>query len=89
MSKLSTINMQQIESSQIHSIGHDPVSNTLAIRFKSKGEPAALYHYQNVSAADYAAFSGAESIGSHFYHNIKPDTERYPFQRVNEKKDGE
>ncbi|WP_327212972.1 KTSC domain-containing protein [Yersinia aldovae] len=70
-------------------MGHDPISNTLAIRFKSKGEPAALYHYQNVSAADYAAFSGVESIGSHFYRNIKPDTDRYPFQRINEKKDGE
>ncbi|ENA1773847.1 KTSC domain-containing protein [Yersinia ruckeri] len=89
MSKLSAINMQQIESSQIHSIGHDPISNTLAIRFKSKGEPAALYHYQNVSADDYAAFSGAESIGTHFYRNIKTDTDRHPFQRINEKKDGE
>lgn len=89
MSNLSAISMKQIESSQIHSIGHDPVSNTLAIRFKSKGEPAALYHYQNVSADDYAAFSGAESIGSHFYRNIKPDTDRHPFQRINEKKDGE
>ncbi|HDL8434763.1 TPA: KTSC domain-containing protein, partial [Yersinia enterocolitica] len=37
----------------------------------------------------YAAFSGAESIGSHFYRNIKPDTDRYPFQRINENKDGE
>lgn len=89
MSNLPAISMKQIESSQIHSIGHDPVSNTLAIRFKSKGEPAALYHYQNVSADDYAAFSGAESIGSYFYRNIKPDTDRYPFQRINEKKDGE
>ncbi|MBS0056928.1 KTSC domain-containing protein [Yersinia sp. Marseille-Q3913] len=87
MSNLPAISMKQIESSQIHSIGHDPVSNTLAIRFKSKGEPAALYHYQNVSADDYAAFSGAESIGSHFYRYIKPDTDRYPFQRINEKKD--
>ncbi|HDL7813854.1 TPA: KTSC domain-containing protein [Yersinia enterocolitica] len=89
MSNLPAISMKQIESSQIHSIGHDPVSNTLAIRFKSKGEPAALYHYQNVSADDYAAFSGAESIGSHFYRNIKPDTDRYPFQRINENKDSE
>lgn len=82
MSNLPAISMKQIESSQIHSIGHDPVSNTLAIRFKSKGEPAAPYHYQNVSADDYAAFSGAESIGSHFYRNIKPNTDRYPFQRI-------
>ncbi|WP_281244995.1 KTSC domain-containing protein [Yersinia ruckeri] len=47
-----------------------------------------MYHYQNVSANDYAAFSGAKSIGSHFYRYIKPNTKRYPFRRIHEKKDG-
>ncbi|MGL4692218.1 MAG: KTSC domain-containing protein, partial [Stenotrophomonas maltophilia] len=27
------IDMQDVESSQIHSIGHDPATNTLAVRF--------------------------------------------------------
>lgn len=80
------INMTPVNSSQIHSIGHDAATNTLAIRFKSRGEPASLYHYSNVSVDDFAAFKGAESISSHFYKNIKPDTERYPFQRINEEK---
>jgi len=86
---MTSINMTSIESSQIDSIGHDPATNTLAIRFKSRGEPAALYHYSNVSADDFTAFKDAESVGSHFYKHIKADTERFPFQRINEKKDDE
>jgi hypothetical protein len=83
------INLVPVNSSQIHSIGHDAATNTLAIRFKSRGEPAALYHYSNVSVDDFAAFKGAESVGSHFYKNIKADTERFPFQRINEEKTDE
>lgn len=86
---MTPISMTPVESSQIHSIGHDSVTNTLAIRFKSKGEPSSLYHYSNVTADDFASFLGAESVGSHFYKHIKPDTERYPYQRINEKKDDE
>lgn len=86
---MTSINMTSIESSQIDSIGHDPATNTLAIRFKSRGEPAALYHYSNVSADDFTTFKDAESVGSHFYKHIKADTERFPFQRINEKKDDE
>ncbi|CAI2430286.1 KTSC domain-containing protein [Serratia liquefaciens] len=86
---MTPINMTPVESSQIDSIGHNPATNTLAIRFKSKGAPSSLYHYSNVTAEDFAAFSGAESVGSHFYKHIKADTERFPFQRINEKKDDE
>ena len=59
---MTAINMSIVKSSQIHSIGHDVATNTLAIRFKSRGEPAALYHYSNVSAEDFAAFRDAESV---------------------------
>ncbi|AMG98144.1 KTSC domain-containing protein [Serratia liquefaciens] len=86
---MTPINMTSVKSSQIHSIGHDAATNTLAIRFKSRGEPAVLYHYSNVSADDFTAFKDAESVGSHFYKHIKADTERFPFQRINEKKDDE
>jgi hypothetical protein len=78
-----TITMQPVESSQIHSIGHDAACNTLAIRFKNyKGEPAALYHYDNFTAADFAAFRDAESIGKHFGQHIKPATDKHPYRRV-------
>jgi hypothetical protein len=77
--------MQPVESSQIHSIGHDAESNTLAIRFKNyKGEPGSLYHYNHVSAEQFAAFADAESIGSHFYKQFKNATVEHPFKRVDE-----
>lgn len=77
------IQMDAVDSSQIHSIGHDAASSTLAIRFKDKdGAPTSLYHYRNVTADDFAAFRGAESIGSHFYKHIKPFADKYPYVKV-------
>lgn len=82
----TAIAMQSVESSQIYSIGHDAEASMLAVRFKNKaGEPTSLYHYRNVSAEDFAAFSGAESIGSHFYKHIKPFAEKYPYERIEAK----
>lgn len=77
------IALSTVESSQIHSIGHDPVTNTLAIQFKDKaGGAGSLYHYANVTSEDFVAFQGAESIGSHFYKHIKPHTTKYPYARI-------
>lgn len=77
------ITMQPVESSQIHSIGHDAASNTLAIRFKNyKGEATSLYHYDNFTADDFAAFRGAESIGKHFGQHVKNETAKYPYRRI-------
>lgn len=74
------IAMDAVESSQIHSIGHDAASETLAIRFKNKaGAPTSLYHYSTVTQANYDAFKSAESIGSHFYKHIKPFPDRFPY----------
>lgn len=76
------ITMDSVESSQIHSIGHDPATNTLAIRFKSRGGPGSLYHYSNFTADDFAAFRDAESKGAHFGKHIKPFPDKYPFVKV-------
>lgn len=75
------IEMTEVESSQIHSIGHDADSKTLAVRFKSRvdGKPTSLYHYSNVPADVFETFRDAESIGSHFYKNIKPYDVKYPY----------
>ena len=78
------IDMQEVESSQIHSIGHDAESNTLAIRFrdyKTSG-PSSLYHYRDFSADDFAAFRDADSIGSHFKQHIKPYDKKHPYVKV-------
>ena len=83
MTTNARIALTPVESSQIHSIGHDAASNTLAIRFKNyKGEPAALYHYDNFTAEDFAAFKGAESIGSHFGKHIKTAPDKHPYRRI-------
>jgi hypothetical protein len=78
------IALDAVESSQIAAIGHDPETNTLAIQFSPKkdGTPGSIYHYSNFSAEDFAAFKGAESIGSHFGKVIKPDPERYPYVKI-------
>ena len=78
-----TITMQEVDSSQIHSIGHDEPSNTLAVRFKNwKGEATSLYHYSNFGANEFAAFLDGESKGKHFSAHIKPHDKRYPYVRV-------
>lgn len=62
--------MQPVESSQIAAIGHDPDTNTLAIRFYSgwgeKKRVGSLYRYSNFTAEDFEAFKNAESLGKHF-----------------------
>lgn len=86
----STVRIQliDVQSSQIHSIGHDPDTNTLAIRFtKGYGDnrgPGSLYHYQNFTAADFEAFKGAESLGKHFGGYIKAFPAKYPYHKVAE-----
>lgn len=81
-----TIQLHDVESRQIHSIGHDPVTNTLAIRFyRGFGQtkvPGSVYHYDNFTADDYAAFAGAESLAKHFDAHIKPQTQKHPFRRI-------
>ncbi|KGK59604.1 hypothetical protein NC00_01410 [Xanthomonas cannabis pv. phaseoli] len=77
------IALQDVESRQIAAIGHDAASQTLAVRFKSwKGETTSLYHYDNVTAEDFAALQAAESKGSHFNKVIKADPVRWPYRKV-------
>ncbi|AMR77638.1 KTSC domain-containing protein [Cupriavidus nantongensis] len=77
------IGMQPVDSSKIHSIGHDAETNTLAVRFKNyKGEATSLYHYSNFTAEDFVALRDAESIGSHFHKQIKPYDKKYPYVKV-------
>lgn len=81
------IALTRVESSQIHSIGHDPATNTLAVRFLAKrggDEPGSLYHYANFTAEDFEAFLNAESIGTHFGKHIKVFDKKYPYRKIDE-----
>lgn len=77
------IALAPVASSQIDAIGHDPETNTLAIRFPANrfGEKL-VYHYQNFTAEDFAAFQAAPSKGSYFGRHIKGDADRYPYRKV-------
>jgi len=80
---VSPIALDSVDSSQIAAIGHNPETDTLAIRFRRKdGSDGSLYHYANVTTEDFSAFKNAASVGSHFYKHIKPDTEKYPYVRI-------
>ncbi|WP_329851099.1 KTSC domain-containing protein [Stenotrophomonas pavanii] len=82
------IQLLDVDSSQIHSIGHDAATNILAICFYrgwgANRVPAAVYHYPNFSAEEFQAFKDAESIGKHFGACIKPFPEKYPCHKVAE-----
>lgn len=64
--------MSSVTSSNIHSIGHDPETSELHVKFKS----GATHAYSGVSAAEHAALIGAESVGSHFHKNIRSKPNR-------------
>lgn len=78
------ITMDAVDSSQIHSIGHDATTNTLAIRFKNRkmGVATSLYHYANVDSELYGQFATAESKGAFFGQSIKPFEDKYPFVKI-------
>jgi hypothetical protein len=76
--------MCDCKSSQIHSIGHDPATNTLAIRFKGKNGPGSLYHYPGFTAEQFDAFRAAESKGKFFGQSIRGNA-KHPHSKINEK----
>ncbi|MFM0432328.1 KTSC domain-containing protein [Paraburkholderia aspalathi] len=75
------ITLDSIVSSQIGAIGHDPLTNTLAMQFKAKKD-APVYHYANVDAAMFEALKTAESVGKHFATHIKAFPLQYPSKRI-------
>ena len=75
------ITMHGVTSSQIKEIGHDPKTNTLAVRFKHGGT---LYHYAGVDAKKFEEFKTSESMGSFLGQKIKGHHE---FTKIIEKKD--
>jgi hypothetical protein len=91
MEKTTTkINLCPCESSRIAAHGHDPETNTLALQFKNKNGAGPVYHYAGFTASDYAAFTGAESLGRHFGTVISAKNEdgsfRFPYTKIEEAK---
>ena len=76
------IPLTEVESSQIHALGHDAETNTLAVQFKSKGGPGNVYHYSNVPVEKFEAMLSADSIGRHFGSEIKGKVDDHPFTKI-------
>jgi len=78
---MKNITMHGVTSSQIKEIGHDPKTNTLAVRFNHGGT---LYHYAGVDAEKFEKFKASESLGSFLGKHIKGTHE---FTKIIEKKE--
>ncbi|NOH03142.1 MAG: KTSC domain-containing protein [Chloroflexi bacterium] len=66
---------QTVQSSDLRSVGYDPVNSILEIEFNSGG----VYQYFNVPASVYQALMRASSHGRYFHANIK---DRYRYSRI-------
>lgn len=66
--------MQQVSSSQVLSMGHDPTSNTMHVQFRS----GATYEYSNVSAAEFSQLLNAPSVGA----AIRPAVAGKPYHKI-------
>lgn len=75
-----TVNMMNVESSNIRRVGYNPENKRLYIQFKS----GATYRYSNVEPKTYAELIGSvtESIGKAFQSLIKAQAERYPYLKL-------
>ena len=81
------IPLSPVDSSQINAIGCDATTKTLAVQFKGwGGKIGATYHYANVTPAQFAAFSKAESKGKWFGANLKDAVQAHPYTRLPDKK---
>lgn len=79
----SNIRIEPVASSRIFAMGHDAETNTLSVQFRRSDEsPGSVYHYANVTAAEFAEMKAAESIGTHFRRHFKADPERYPYTLI-------
>lgn len=70
--------MTECQSSNIHSHGHDPETNTLAICFRRGSEKGNTYHYQGVTKEMYEELKKAPSLGQWFHTTIRSNAEKHP-----------
>lgn len=61
------MNRTPVTSSNIASIGHDPVENILEVEFAN----GATYQYSDFDSAAFEAFSSSDSIGKYFHARIR------------------
>lgn len=69
------MNMTNVKSSDLKSVGYDTLTQTLVIEFNSGG----VYQYTNVPKSVYTGLMSASSHGKYFHRNIK---DKYPCNRI-------
>ncbi|KZX11337.1 hypothetical protein MBORA_15820 [Methanobrevibacter oralis] len=67
--------MTPVSSSNLESVGYDPSTETLRIKFLKSG----LYEYYNVPQDVYDGLMAASSKGKYFHNNIK---DKYPYTKL-------
>ena len=68
---------EAVTSSNLVSVGYDPESQVLEVEFKN----GTVYQYEGVPRFAYTDLIQAQSPGSYFNANIRP---QYPFVKVSE-----
>lgn len=69
------VEMINVSSSNVQSIGYDESSTTLYILFSNN----TMYTYKGVPIVEFEALKNAPSIGSYLHRNIKS---MYPYERI-------
>jgi hypothetical protein len=72
---MAEIEMIPVVSSNVDSIGYDPDTQTLRVRFNN----GSAYEYMNVPAMEFEQLRSAPSVGSYLNRNVKGN---YPYQKV-------
>jgi len=72
---MAEIEMIPVVSSNVDSIGYDPDTQTLRVRFNN----GSVYDYMNVPAMEFEQLRSAPSVGSYLNRNVKGN---YPYQKV-------
>ena len=65
--EMLSLNRQSVQSSNLRSVGYDPITKILEIEFHSGG----IYQYTNVSESIHSALINAPSKGKYFARYIK------------------
>lgn len=71
--------LQQVKSELIDSVGFNAEEALLFVRFKGKED---IYSYQNIAPELFQEMMEQKSVGSFFSQRIKPFRERYPFEKL-------
>lgn len=79
----SSIKMQAVDSSQIHSVGHDPDSKVMEVWFKDRatGGVQSRYRYREVPASKFADMLVAPSVGAFFKQHFQYNAE-HPYTKL-------